>query len=182
MRQAGKSSIGWVAGLVAVLILFAAGTFAQTPSERCMLAQKERLAEQKQQIETQRRQDESQVWARPDSSQTGQRATLDPLKYSMGEAVYPDAGAPIGFFGPHPSPSSYETAFLNVREIADFAVDVLRDDGSRVATFEFAAVPKGPYALRVLGLESANAHTCLAQVRVGDRKIGNPQRFYLGPR
>ena len=175
--------------LVAICALAVSPSFglaaAQTPSERCMVAQERAEAEAAQKrVEAElavakRKADlalrhyattDNEVWLEPD------RATT--------LVAFADTTASVQVASTDDSPSPWSgppLVFVSLRDLADISFDLLRDDGDYLASYNFTNVPAGVYRLACeidQYLRPKLVMSCRVQFREGETKIGTPRRVH----
>ena len=162
----------YVVLVAAALLVFATSAYPQTPSERCAAAQRE-AAERRQREAAQRS-------AMPHDR--SRRVCLVPVKWAPETEAVSDSTEAVSTFRQYPLPWAVATATIIVCRTADFQIDLLREDNSLIATYDFEKIGRGEYAFDLPRADSDEPTSARLQVRVGDRLIGRPQPVYLGPR
>ena len=170
-RHASSSSLRLAAVLAAALLATAPGSSAQTPSERCAAAQKEMAKRRDLELS------QMSGW----KCDTTQQVRLVPQQWAQTGEARSDSAEAVSTNLRYPVPYSIPVAFVSVRRVADFEIDLMRLDGSLIATYIFEGVHGGEYVFDLRRAENREAPSAQLQVRIGDRRIGEPQRVYIGP-
>lgn len=88
---------------------------------------------------------------------------------------YPDSTVSVGIVHPRPNPYSGRQAMFYVSASVDLSIDMFRDDGSSIASFDFTRVPPGHYSVEVHGFKSLGVVTF--GLRVGDKGFNFRERY-----
>jgi hypothetical protein len=159
---------GSIAALVGGVLL--AASYAQTPSERCMAAQKRVQAAN---AEASR----EAATALRYVATTDTRMWLEPIDSRWG-IVFADTTANVQVAGSGDKPGPWSGppfVCVALREPADISIDILHSDDTLLASLDFVSVPAGIYRTATDEIYPRQVIECSAQLRVGERKIGTPR-------